>query len=94
MEVSSGPMGDTETVTGRGTFPANVSYTTVGIATSTAGAKSEVEEIRVMLDPLAYDAGTMRITWNGNTYKADGPALIRRRDGRTHHVTIPLKLFS
>ncbi len=94
LEVFEGPWGPVETETARGTYRANVHYTTVGIATSEAGAKSEAEEIRVILDPMPYDAATMRIVWNGRTYTPNGPAMIRRRDGQIHHVTIPLKLSS
>lgn len=90
--LSEGPWGTTETATSRGTYRAQISYRAVGSNTSDVGGKAYYEEIRVMLDPLPYDPATMKITWLGNTYKPTGPAEQYTRNGRVHHITIPVKL--
>jgi hypothetical protein len=70
--------------------PAEVSFTTVAVVQDT-GRTALVEELRAVIEPRDFDAATHRLKWRGKTYMANGPAMVRRRGGRDHHLTIPIR---
>lgn len=74
-----------------GMFRANVSYQTVS-ATMTGLTPTMVEQLRAVIAPRAFDTSKHRIRWSGKLYMNDGPVMERRRNGKAHHLTIPLKL--
>lgn len=77
------------TVTAAG-LPADVHYTTTALLAS-PGRTAMVEELRAVVEPRPFDPTWDRLRWRGDSYAADGPAMIRRRNGIDHHLTIPLK---
>lgn len=73
---------------------ANVSYQVVE-RTSNAGHANGVvliEEIRAIIEPMVFDPAKHQVKWNGVMYTNDGPPMARRRNGRTHHLTLALKI--
>lgn len=72
------------------THPANVSYQLTELQQE-PGRTDLLEELRAIVQLQEWDSTTMRIKWDGRMFYSDGPALIRRRNGRTHHLTIPLR---
>ncbi len=78
----------------QGIFPANVSFQMVERSYDGGATARMIEQLRAILPPMEYDPATMQIKWDGNLYTNDGPPMQRRRNGRTHHLTIPLKLVS
>lgn len=71
------------------THRANVSYTLTE-REAEPGRVDLKEELRALVQLQEWDSSTMRLKWNGRMFYSDGPALVRRRNGRTHHLTIPL----
>lgn len=74
-----------------GKFRANVSYQTVS-APMNGLSPTMVEQLRAVIAPRDFDTTKHRIRWNGKLYMNDGPPMVRRRNGKTHHLTIPLKI--
>ncbi|MBG6224723.1 hypothetical protein IWX63_001285 [Arthrobacter sp. CAN_A2] len=72
------------------TVPANVSYQRVE-RESEPGRVDLIEELRAIIGPYDFDPTTTRLKWDGRMFYTDGPPMVRRRDGRTHHLTIPLR---
>ena len=73
---------------------ANVSYQVVERTTNSGQTNSVVliEEIRAIVEPMDFDPAKHHVKWNGVMYRNDGPPMARRRNGRTHHLTLALKL--
>lgn len=74
-----------------GMFPANLNYAVVQTSTE-PNRNALIEELRAIIAPMDFDAAVMKIVWLGKTYTPDGPPMVRRRNGATHHLTIPLRL--
>lgn len=74
-----------------GMISANVSYQSVAIDNSGDFNLRTIEQLRVMLPPMDFDPDKHRVKWEGIMYQNDGPPMLRRRKGRTHHVTVALK---
>lgn len=73
--------------------PAALSYTSAE-ADPYGGRTGYLEQLRVILAPFDYDVFTMHIRWRSQKFTNDGPPMIRRRNGKDHHLTIPLKKFT
>lgn len=71
---------------------AEVHYTTTAAIVS-AGRTAIVEELRCVIEPIQF-GNDYRIRWRGKVYSSDGAAMVRRRNGRDHHLTIPLRYVS
>lgn len=71
------------------THRANVSYQLTERSPE-PGRVVLVEELRAIVQLPEWDSTTMRLKWNDRMFYSDGPALVRRKNGRTHHLTIPL----
>lgn len=74
-----------------GTLPAYVGYTTTGLFAGEDGRTAFVEELRAITPAFNFDPVAHRLRWKGETYLPNGPALLRMRNGRDHHLTIPIK---
>lgn len=73
-------------------LPAHVSYATVAVVSGDLpGRQAMVEELRAVIPPVDFDPFMNRLKWRGTTYTNNGPAMVRRLNGRDHHLTIPLK---
>lgn len=59
-----------------------------------AGVDSLVEELRAVMEMTPLNVDSDRLRWRGNVYAADGPPMIRRRNGVDHHMTVVLKRLS
>lgn len=80
----SGEYGYVETV------QANVSYLMTE-REDEPGRTVLIEEARAIIKPYDFDPSAMRLKWDGRMFYTDGPPMVRRRNGRTHHLTIPLR---
>lgn len=49
------------------------------------------EELRAIIGPTTYAVDNQRYLWRGQTYTQTGPAKVRRKAGRDHHMTITLE---
>lgn len=73
------------------TYPAYVGYTSTALNTAEPGRTAFVEELRAITPAFNFDPVAHRLRWKGTSYLPDGPAMLRRRNGRDHHLTIPIK---
>ena len=55
------------------------------------GRQAMVEELRAVIPPIDFDPVLNRLRWRGTDYTNDGPPMVRRLNGRDHHLTIPIK---
>lgn len=84
-------------LTSLGHTPAFVSYSESGTLTyddGTTTRSSFLQQVKVMIGDIPFDAVTHRIRWNGNLYQTVGQPMIRRKNGRTHHKTIPVEVVT
>lgn len=51
-----------------------------------------MESLRAIIRPFNFDPNLQRIRWQGTQYTNDGVPMVRRRNGKDHHVTIQLKV--
>lgn len=70
---------------------AHVGHTAVMQADDPGAAVQVKEQVRVMVDPWPFDHRAHRVRWRGTEYRPDGPAMVRRRRGEDHHLTIPVE---
>ncbi|CAG7845775.1 hypothetical protein USB125703_02050 [Pseudoclavibacter triregionum] len=73
--------------------PAQVGYMSVAQLVA-PGVNSFVEQLRAVMPVVPFDSSKNRIRWRGKVYAADGQAMIRRRNGRDHHMTLVLKALT
>lgn len=73
-------------------LPAHVSYASVSVTNGgMPGRQAMVEELRAVIPPVDFDPIVNRLRWNGTDYTNDGPPMLRRINGRDHHLTVPLR---
>lgn len=72
-------------------LPATVGHTTVIDADNPDAAVQVREEARALIRPWPFDHARHRVRWRGVEYRPDGPAMVRSKRGRVHHLTIRLK---
>ena len=72
---------------------AHVSYRAVAVVAD-GGRMAMIEQLRAIIDPFPFEEARHRIRWRGSIYMADGPEMVRRRNGVDHHLTIPLRAVS
>ncbi|WP_402371399.1 hypothetical protein [Isoptericola rhizosphaerae] len=72
------------------TLPAYVGYTAASLELE-PGRAAFIESLRVITAAFNFQPTKHRIRWKGETYLPDGPALVRNRGNRAHHLTIPIK---
>jgi len=73
------------------TYPAYVGYTATALNTGEVGRTAFVEELRAITPAFSFNPARYRLRWKGGVYLPNGPAMLRRRNGRDHHLTIPIK---
>lgn len=78
------------------TLAAQVGHTAAGRNWErTSGDRDYVEiiteELRAVIKPTTRAQDKQRYRWRGDTYTQNGPAKVRRRGGKDHHMTITLE---